>query len=835
MKKLFFITLLVASSLVGFAQFDTEFWFAPPYANPLNDPNNEFRFVFSTSNLPSTVTITQPANPSFTAVTFTIPANSNYVATITSTFANVCQPNATSNRGFKIMATQKVFCYYEIYTSPTYNIYNTEIFSLKGKNAMGTDFFIPMQNYLANYTYTQQCYSYFSILATQDNTTLTVTPTQAIDGHSANVAFNVTLNTGQFYTAKSTAFSATGHPTGSRVISDKPITITYYDDSMAGVPYGGCADIGGDQIVPVNMLGNLYIPVQGFTFYQNSSGATGPYDPVFIMATQDNTNVSINVGPNIVLNAGQTYKYQFTVNPLINSANSAAFISSNNPIYVSQISGFGCEVGYSILPSIECRGSRSVSITRSQGDSYYITLMTKQAYTSGFTFNGSTTVITTSDFLDVPGLGGTYKFARKLLSTSSFPIGSTARIENSLGDFHMGVINGGDGNTCKFGYFSDFAQYEVSSNLVTNDTICEGDSIKFIIVNPYQSGLYTWTQIETETILQGPSSLTYMNYPNASPSNTGTYLVEGSVGFCTMKSDTLNLVVLEKPNPEFTFEVNCIHNPTIFHNETENGHTYHWEFGDGENSDQFEPSHVYENAGPYDVKLFAYNEFGCFDTIVHSLEIAPGIEVYDTTSLCPKGSYEFYDQTLTIAGNYQHFIDSQECDTTIYLTLNQIEASVYIVQEPFDFCEYQQAMLIATSEFPNFIWSTGESTPQIFVNSSGLYTVTATLNDCHVSTSIKILPCEQFIYLPNTITPGELDGLNDYFALSPSLVPSVEEFEIYIFDRWGNRVFYSYDPAFKWDGRVGGMIQPNNIYSYKIMIRIVDTKPLLLTGSITVL
>ncbi|HPE40496.1 MAG TPA: hypothetical protein PLI77_05340 [Bacteroidales bacterium] len=64
MKRGLFLIVMMLISLASMAQFDNEFWFAPPYANPVHDPNNTFRFVISTSTLPSTVTITQPANPS---------------------------------------------------------------------------------------------------------------------------------------------------------------------------------------------------------------------------------------------------------------------------------------------------------------------------------------------------------------------------------------------------------------------------------------------------------------------------------------------------------------------------------------------------------------------------------------------------------------------------------------------------------------------------------------------------------------------------------------------------------------------------------------------------
>lgn len=840
MKKIALLLFVLFSVMNSFAQFDSEFWFAPPYANPVHDANNQFRFVFSTASQASTVTITQPANPSFAPITFTIAANSNYISTIPAISANVDQSNAISNRGFKILATNPVFCYYEVYTQPgqTYPVHNTELFALKGINALGNDFFIPMQNYLPNHTYTQQCYSYFSVIASEDNTIVTITPTQALLGRPANVPFNITLNTGQFYTARAAGYTAATHPSGSRVIANKKIAITYYDDSMSGVPFGGCADIGGDQIVPTSLLGNIYIPIQGYAYHNsNSSGSVGPYDPVFILASQDGTQVYINnlTTPVAVLNAGETYKYQFTANPFSNSVNSAAYIATTNPVYVSQVSGFGCEVGYSILPTMDCRGSRSVSVTRSQGDSYYLTIVTADAHIGNFTLNGTAGIITAADFQIVPGSGGAFRFARKLLSTTVLPVGASARIQNSSGDFHLGVINGGDGNTCKFGYFSDFAQYPVIGESLVPDTICEGDTIKFEVINSFTGSAYIWTHLESNTVVQGPSILSTLSLPNATPLNSGTYLIEGTFGLCDMVSDTLRVEVLPKPTPDFSFFLNCVNNPSSFENLSIGADTYLWDFGDGGTSTQTDPTHTYTLDGPYDVQLIATSEYGCVDTIVHNIEIIPGIQVYDTATFCPNGTYEFYDQILSVSGDYDHFIDGPDCDTIVFLRLDQIEASVTITQEPYDFCEHYQAMLFAESDFPTFIWSTGETTPQIVVLTAGTYSVTASLDDCSVSNSFKILPCEQYVYIPNTITPGEQDGLNDFFSLHPSIIPQVVEFELFIFDRWGALVFFSVDPAFVWDGKVGGKVASNSVFSYRMKVRFDKTKTKQIFGSLNVL
>lgn len=836
MKRGLFLIVMMLISLASMAQFDNEFWFAPPYANPVHDPNNTFRFVISTSTLPSTVTITQPANPSFTPLNYTIAANSNQIVTIPNSFANVAQSNNISNRGFKIVATEKVFCYYEIYTNPSLSVFNTEIFALKGKNALGTNFLIPMQNYLPNHTYTAQCYNFFSVIATEDNTNVTIIPTQPIDGHSANIPFSITLNTGQFYTARAVSFSASGHPAGSSVMSNKNVAITYYDDSMSGVPFGGCADTGGDQIIPINLLGTWYVAVQGFSYHNsNNSGSVPPYDPVFVLAVQDNTEITINGTVVTTINAGETYKYQFTTNPLINSPNSAAFIQTNYPVYVSQVSGFACELGYSILPPVKCRGSRSVSVTRSQGDSYYLTLMTNDVNISSFTVNGAPGIINASDFQAVPGTFGLYMFARKLLTTTQFPVGSTIRIENSSGDFQMGVINGGTGNTCKFGFFSDFAQYPVLSESVTNDTVCEGDTIHFLVTNTLPGSSYTWTYLETGDIIQGPGGLSEMIVPNANITNTGTYLIEGSYGGCEMVADTLRVYVMDKPIADFAFEPNCAHNPTIFQNSTQNGTSYLWDFGDGNTSTITDPSHIYESEGSYSVSLIAYNHFGCSDTISYQVDVNPGIEIFDTVYVCPNSSFIFYGNELSLNGDYEHFIDADGCDSTIYLHLEKIEAEVTIQQEPNDFCEYQTAQLIASSDFPNYLWSTGETGPHIVVTTPGLYSVTASNSDCSVSTIHKILPCEQSIYLPNTITPGKKDGSNDFFCLPEQLVDQVVEFEIMIFNRWGNQVYYSRDPAFKWNGKPYGTNDFNQVYTYRMIVRFDKSKAKMIVGSVIVL
>jgi gliding motility-associated-like protein len=61
------------------------------------------------------------------------------------------------------------------------------------------------------------------------------------------------------------------------------------------------------------------------------------------------------------------------------------------------------------------------------------------------------------------------------------------------------------------------------------------------------------------------------------------------------------------------------------------------------------------------------------------------------------------------------------------------------------------------------------------------------------------------------------------------------EFELQVFDRWGQRVFYSKDPEMGWDGTHDGKMLPDGIYIYHIRIIGTDTKVRLYKGNLHLL
>lgn len=75
--------------------------------------------------------------------------------------------------------------------------------------------------------------------------------------------------------------------------------------------------------------------------------------------------------------------------------------------------------------------------------------------------------------------------------------------------------------------------------------------------------------------------------------------------------------------------------------------------------------------------------------------------------------------------------------------------------------------------------------------------------------------CEPRVFIPTAFTPNN-DGNNDQFTVEPLFVT---DFEVYIFSRWGELIFYSNEQDFEWDGTYNGKILPMGTYAYKVTFK----------------
>jgi len=68
------------------------------------------------------------------------------------------------------------------------------------------------------------------------------------------------------------------------------------------------------------------------------------------------------------------------------------------------------------------------------------------------------------------------------------------------------------------------------------------------------------------------------------------------------------------------------------------------------------------------------------------------------------------------------------------------------------------------------------------------------------------------LYSPNAFSPDG-DGINDLFKISGQ---GINDFQIEIFNRWGQMVYKSIDLSNGWDGTFKGKNLPTGTYVYKI-------------------
>ncbi len=92
------------------------------------------------------------------------------------------------------------------------------------------------------------------------------------------------------------------------------------------------------------------------------------------------------------------------------------------------------------------------------------------------------------------------------------------------------------------------------------------------------------------------------------------------------------------------------------------------------------------------------------------------------------------------------------------------------------------------------------------------------INGCVVDTSDTLIAhftlrevIPQTMYVPSAFTPND-DGLNDEFR--PYHTETVTEGNVAIYNRWGETVYTSSTLDFSWDGKVNGVLMPNDVYYY---------------------
>ncbi len=520
----YFIVLALFAPLGVYSQQDTLFWFAAPEVSASAGDNPIF-LRFLTYNDPANITVSQPANGGFTPITISIPANDVDSINLTPYLASIESPaaNTVSNNGLKIVSDAEITAFYELDATN-----NKELFSLKGEKGLGTNFYTPFQNQWDNGSTTPASFSSIDIVATENGTTVLITPRTDVVGHVANVSYSVSLNEGETYSARDVNVSAATTLSGSIVSSDKPISVTVFSGALSN---SGCISSMGDQITSESYTGEDFILHKG-----NALG-----DRVYIMATQNGTSIDItnSTTTSTLINWGETYEYVLT--------DTLNYIQASKPVYVWHASGYGCNLSGAQVPNLYCAGRYSTAFTRTASDSIGVLLYTRSGFEGMFALNGNTSLIQASDFDVVPGTGGAFVATIKYFDLADVPVNSYNEVTNTGDVFGLAVLSGEDGQGSGYAYLSEFNSYPFV-DAGSDATICANTTLALNGVVGGGSVTGYWSGTGFGTFQNGSTSLTNVYEP--SPLDTLVSPIElilTSTGPCPVKRDTITITVDPAP------------------------------------------------------------------------------------------------------------------------------------------------------------------------------------------------------------------------------------------------------------------------------------------------
>lgn len=214
-KKIHLLSLLLlfcsTTALFGQSSRGKDFWLMFN-ANTIGggDPTLS---LFITGDVNTTGTVSIPG----VAYSQNFTVTAGVVTTVTLPLsAHITTSNVIENRAIHVTSVDNVVVY-----GLNRKIATTDAFLAIPTNSLSLEHII-----LTYYTNLASAPSQLGIVASQDNTIVTITPSQNATGHNAGIPYTITLNRNQAYQLQSTNTSGPSSDlTGTIVIGDKPISV----------------------------------------------------------------------------------------------------------------------------------------------------------------------------------------------------------------------------------------------------------------------------------------------------------------------------------------------------------------------------------------------------------------------------------------------------------------------------------------------------------------------------------------------------------------------------------------------------------------------------------
>ena len=388
----------------------------------------------------------------------------------------------------------------------------------------------------------------------------------------------------------------------------------------------------------------------------------------------------------------------------------------------------------------------------------------------------------------------THTFTNLTTGIATFPVQLVATSASGCADT---VLVGVDVNPMPFAQFSVGPYIQTWPNgTVTLDNLSQGTA----------GAVTTW--------FFGDGSTSSAAEPGTHSFPTwGTYSITLDVDGGQCGDAVTQVVSILPPVPTAAFTgggEGCAPLSVNFTNESTFATGYLWDFGDGAMTTESSPVHVYETPGVYTVRLIALGHSGDEAEVIHYATV----EVFPT----PAAAFTF--------------------------TPDQVVAP----HEPVVFVN------LSDEGATSFAWNFGDGHssnlehPTHTYREPGSYTVQLTVsNDLGCSSTLVhrdavLATTGGYMTFPTAFTPDPTDRGDGSYQLDDldnnvfhPQHAGIVEYELMVFNKWGEMLFLTHDPMIGWNGYTEQGIVRQDVYVYKATARFSDGRKVQQSGDVMVI
>lgn len=340
---------------------------------------------------------------------------------------------------------------------------------------------------------------------------------------------------------------------------------------------------------------------------------------------------------------------------------------------------------------------------------------------------------------------------------------------------------------------------------------------------------------------------------------------------CTGTMTQYTAIVNPVPFLNFTLpSLLCSLNEIPINNNSSQPLNVLWDFGNNQQSIDFNPIAYYENAGNYTISLYGLNpQTGCENSISVPISVGeappvdfevdvfegcvPALFTFQNTAENPGSilQWNFGDGVISNEqGPAEHFYLTAGCyDVTLTATAPNgcpnsityedlvcaynVPIAGFIVNNSIQYSDVNEFIFENLTIFGyTYHWDFGDGTTSNAVHPGHSYPIERNIYQvmliatneagCTDTTFLSVQVKERLIfYVPNTFTPDANNRNEDF---KPIFTAGYDRYtyQLMIFNRWGEIMFESYNDEYGWDGTYGGQVMQDGTYTWRIRFKPLD-------------